>query len=741
MAFSSSNLSISPQYNLTNDPKDFSFDDIADYSAETYTNILGLLKAVDPDGLQFYNNTDYNTPDIDYNSSTSSAALASLPLDSSSLVKNGLYTFTYNAKIEDMLQSHLVLSNNSGAKTFVINDLTGSIAAQITSGTAAAWNIVDTITTAITIVSAVWSSSTKTTTVTINETLGALTSLATFQFTVDVIYTRTFTQEYSYVSPDICLNWVNDECCSSMEITDVSVYETGAVVTRLHTVHYPDGMTTPIADITSPLQELTITPIWTGTWTDTFTAAITATNGIIGITDSARGVKEHKVTGSDGLCQIYTCMGNMATKYTSLLVNAPNKAIEMQKNIAKVSIAFIAYTTGKKCGETDYEQYLDQITAIAASCDCGCDCDDCADGTPVQVVGCCENVGGSDFTILIQSTDGSVSVSSNTVGSTTTFDIQVDGTWLTTQIQNEIAVTTIGELLDVDDTTAVAATGQVLVWNNATLKYERATFSGLVSLIGLNDVDDTGLADQMYMYYDAGSLTFKFRAVATYALNDLTDVTITAPATGQVMKYDGAEWVNIDLLYTTLMDVNATGIVDGVSFKWDSGTSKFIIFTPKLTFESLDDTDIDNTVALATYDRVQFNAAGTTKWENVTRATFIDLINYQGVYSRGVATFFDSGAMFDSITNMVTLRGAIAGGGAVVAPQDLAYVPLAYIPAAIVPIRVTCGLGATNYIGIGQVAVSGLITIYSHYNATGDVIAGIPAGGISLDGISYCPDA
>jgi hypothetical protein len=245
----------------------------------------------------------------------------------------------------------------------------------------------------------------------------------------------------------------------------------------------------------------------------------------------------------------------------------------------------------------------------------------------------------------------------------------------------------------------------------------------------------------MYMYYDAGSLTFKFRAVATYALNDLTDVTITAPATGQVMKYDGAEWVNIDLLYTTLMDVNATGIVDGVSFKWDSGTSKFIIFTPKLTFESLDDTDIDNTVALATYDRVQFNAAGTTKWENVTRATFIDLINYQGVYSRGVATFFDSGAMFDSITNMVTLRGAIAGGGAVVAPQDLAYVPLAYIPAAIVPIRVTCGLGATNYIGIGQVAVSGLITIYSHYNATGDVIAGIPAGGISLDGISYCPDA
>lgn len=327
MAFSASNLSIALEYDLTNSPKDFTLTDATDYSAETYSNILGLLKATAPSGTQFYNNTNYASPDIDYGSSPTSAALGSLPLISS-VVETGTYGFVYTVKIEDMLQTHTILSNDSGAKTFTIN---GDYAAQILSATAAEWNCVDTVTTALTIVSATYSSSTNLTTVTVAETLGALTNLAQFQFTVDVIYSKSFSQAYTYTSPSVCLNWISDECCSSMTITDVTVYPDDATVTRLHTVHYPDGMVTPIADVTSPLQEFTITPIWTGTWTDTFTAAITAENGIIDIVDSIRGVKEHKVTSEDGLCQIYACMQNMSDKYTAYLTTAPQKAAEMQK--------------------------------------------------------------------------------------------------------------------------------------------------------------------------------------------------------------------------------------------------------------------------------------------------------------------------------------------------------------------------------------------------------------------------
>ena len=197
MAFSASNLLIQLGFDLTNSPKDFNLTDNTDYSAETYSNVLGLLRAVDPSGSQFYNNTDYGDPDINIGVSNVSATLANLPLGTDGLVKPGTYTFVYSAKLEDMLQSHTILSNDSGAKTFTIN---GNYAAQILDGTASNWECVDTGTTALTIVSATYSSSTGLTTVTINETLGALTALAQLKWTVDVVYSQTFTQDFSYAT-------------------------------------------------------------------------------------------------------------------------------------------------------------------------------------------------------------------------------------------------------------------------------------------------------------------------------------------------------------------------------------------------------------------------------------------------------------------------------------------------------------------------------------------------------------
>lgn len=732
MAFSASNLSISLEFDLTNSPKDFTLTDASDYSAETYSDILGLLKAVAPSGTQFYNNTSYESPDIDYNISPTSAALGSLPLVSS-LVETGTYQFTYTVKLVNMLQSHTIISNDSGAKTFTIN---GNYATQILSATAANWECVDVATTALTIVSATYSASTQLTTVTINETLGALTALAQFQFTVDVIYSKTFSQAYTYESPSVCLNWVNDECCSSMTITDVTVYPDDADVTRLHTVHYPDGMVTPIADIESPLQELTITPIWTGTWTDTFTADIEADNGIIGIIDAIRGVKEHKVTGSDGLCQVYACMQNMSDKYTAYLVTAPQKALEMQKYITQASAAFMAYTVGKKCGETDYETYLENIVNIAASCDCGCDCADCADGTPTQVVGCCENVGSSDFTILIISTNGSLTISSNTVGDTTTFDIEIDSTWLTTEVNALIAAASINDLDDVDTTNIAAATGQVLVWNNGTELWERGAVQ--VELVQLVDVDDTGLADEMILYYDAGTQTFKFRLETAPSIATCTDVSLLAPANGQILKFNGTDWANQDNNLSDMMDVNTAGRVDGSGVEWDTGTSKWIMSTLKKTLASLDDVDIDDTVPLNDFDRLQYNEAGSIKWNNVPIPTFIDTsVTYATDFYGDVGTIFDFGYSFDPITNEVTLRGGIRNdtGGAVAGPVNLLTLPASMAPAAEVPFLCTVGYGATNAMAFGRVSSGGIMTIFFYNDpsnpSTGN-ISGIPAGNIAL---------
>ena len=157
-----------------------------------------------------------------------------------------------------MLQSVTIVSNDSGAKTFTLN---GNYVSLIQAASAANFECVDSVTTALTIVSATYSSGTGLTTVTIGETLGVLTLLAQFQWTVDREYSQSFSQSYTYETPSVCINWISDECCSSMTITDLTTYASGATVTRLHTVSYPIGISPAPADITSPLQEFTISPI------------------------------------------------------------------------------------------------------------------------------------------------------------------------------------------------------------------------------------------------------------------------------------------------------------------------------------------------------------------------------------------------------------------------------------------------------------------------------------------------
>lgn len=729
MAFSASNLNIELVYDLTNSPKDFKLIDNTDYTAETYSNILGLLRAVDPSGLQFYNNVNYGSPDIDYGVSDESSFLGSLPLENS-LVKNGIYNFTYTVKIEDMLQSHLVVSSNIATSTFTI---LGNVASQIIDATAAGWEIIDAGTTTLTIVSATYSATTGLTTVTVNETLPSLSSLAEFQFTVDVIYSKAFSQNYTYQSPEVCINWTSEECSSSMTITDITAYPSGATVTRLHTVKYPEGMLVPESDVQSPLQTFSISPIWTGTWVNVFTADVDTANGIITITDELRSVKRFTVSASETLCQVSSCLSNMATKYAQYLTTAPNKALEMAKFINQASAAFMAYTAAKQCGQDNCDIYLDLILATATECGCGCnDCGPCDDQTPTQIVGCCQNVGGSGNTILIISTDGSITISSNTVGTTTTFDIEINGAFVTNLAEQAIAAASINDLLDVNTGNISAANGQALIWSTATSRWVRGSVSG--SLVTLTDVDDTGLADGMVLYWDNATSTFKFRLETVPALGDLTDVVISGlPVADQILKFNGTNWVNVQNQYQLLSDVNPSGLANGNSFRWDSGTSKFVPFAPKLTFSTLDDVAAGvNTIG----NRLQFDG---TDWQGIAVPSVSSLLSYQAGFAAGTtAGFSNAGAFFDPVTGIVTLIGVVTNsGGAALIPTWIASVPTAMVPAVEVPITIHVGIGATSYIAMGSIAAgTGNIVIAKHYTGAA-IVNGIPAGGLCLEGISY----
>jgi len=731
MAFSASQLNIAVNFDLTNSPKNFTLTDTTVYTGSTYSNVLGNVLVLKPGGTLLRNNTSYVTPDIDKNVSVTSASLGSLPLNTGlTTVVEGVYSFTYTVKIEDLLQSFTIVSNNSAAKTFTVN---GDITALLSDSSSANYNCVDAVTTALTIVSATYSASTGLTTVTVGQTLGTLTNLAQFQFTVDQIFSKLFTQDYSYTSPAVCLNWVTDECCSSMTITDVTVYEAGSVITRLHTVKYPIGVVPAEADVLSQFQEVTISPIWTGTWTDVFTADITATNGIILITDSILGIKDNKVSADDGLCQVYACLSNMATTYTAYLTTAPQRALEMQKYISQASAAFMAYTVGKKCAEANYEQYLTLITDIADSCGCGCDCNDCADGVPTPVVGCCQGVVGSDYLILINSTTNSLTVSSVTVGATTTFDIGVDAAWLVSQIQNEIAVTDINDLADVNTTNITAATGQSLVWNSGLSRWERGTAQ--LNLVQLLDVDDTGLSNDMILYYDAGTSTFKFQAnpAVVVSIATCTDVTLGTLADKDILSYDigTSKWINISNTLDNLANVDTTGKAVGDSIKWD-GTN-WIEYTPIQNLDDLADVVI---TSVANNDR--FGYVSGTGWQNRPLPTFTG--GYNGVFgfSYSTAGYNAFSVSFDPITSKMEFKGVISSTGTFSANTSIGIVNAATLTADVVfPIAIIDSLGRYLHAVAEINASTGDILIMSYIDSTGATNAvTMPAGYYFFDGIS-----
>jgi hypothetical protein len=521
-----------------------------------------------------------------------------------------------------------------------------------------------------------------------------------------------------------------------MTITDLTAYPSGSSVTRLHTVSYPTGMLVPEADVVSPLQTFSISPIWTGTWVNVFIADVELSNGIIEVIDELRSVKRFTVSASQGLCEVYSCLTNMATKYAAYLTSAPNKALEMAKFINQASAAYMAYTVGKKCGKDDYAQYLEIIKAVAAECGCGCDdCGPCDDQTPTQVVGCCQNASGSGNTILIISTDGSITISANTVGDTTTFDIEINGAFVTNLAEQAIAAASINDLSDVNTGNISAANGQVLVWSSGTSRWVRG--SAVSSLVGLSDVDDTGLADGMILYYDNATQTFKFRLETTPDLEDLGDVTITTIQNGQIIKWNGSAWVNVNNTYRLLGDVNDSGLANGNAFKWDSGTSRFIPFAPKLTLASLDDVAAS---AVGVNNRLIYNS-GTALWDGVGIPTVSSLTFSSPTYTAGTTVgFSNAGAFYDRITDMVTLVGVITNSGGAVGttPVWLATVPPAMVPLVEVPFTCHVGIGSTTFLAMGYIgAGTGTINISKYYAAGGAITNGIPAGGICLEGITY----
>jgi hypothetical protein len=716
MAFLASQLQITAAFNAVT--KRFTITDTTSYSGVTVSNVLGTVGVSINNGVAFFPSTQ-----IISTTNGTSAPQASAPWTASPIFLTGLYSFTYTAKLVAMLQSYTVVSNTASSLS-----IQGDYAAQINDATATAFKYGAT---SITLPAspATYNSTTGLTVVTVTTVLPSIVGQL-FNFTVDQSYSTVITQNISYVQPSVCLNWITDLCCSSMTITDVTIYPAVTnTPTIQHTIHYPDGMVTPIANIVSAASPITVTPIWTGTWTDTFTSSFITTFGMSTVSDTIRGVKEHLVSSDEGLCQIYSCITNMANRYAAYLTSAPQRALEMQKYISQVSAAYMAYMIGKQCGEAGYEENLTIITDIANSCGCGCDCADCADGTPQQVVGCCGNSGTSLNTIVMLSDGaGSMTISSVPVGTTTTFTIGVNGAWFSTQFNTSFAAKSINDLSDVD-TTGSPVANQVLYWNNTTQQWTRSK----LNLSQLGDVNTTGLADGYILYWDLPTTSFKFKVnpVPTVSIATCTDVVLTGVANKDVLSWNSgtSKWINLSNTLDNLQNVNTTGKVTNSSIKWN-GTN----WIPYNAVQALDDLSDVVIAGVANNDRFQYITG--TGWQNRPLPTFAGGYTALGGFTYALGGYDSFFASFDPITSNLKLGGVIGSATTVLASTPIAILNgTTVLTRRLYPIVILTP-GGVYLNGIASVeAVGQTINIMSHVNATGTTVSGAPIGTYFFDGV------
>ena len=92
--------------------------------------------------------------------------------------------------------------------------------------------------------------------------------------------------------------------------------------------------------------------------------------------------------------------------------------------------------------------------------------------------------------------------------------------------------------------------GQTLTYNSSTKKWINSTPSsgGSSTLNALTDVSLSTLSNNQVLTYITSSLKWINQAIPNMALNSLSDVSVASRATGNLLIYDGTNWVNSDTI-------------------------------------------------------------------------------------------------------------------------------------------------------------------------------------------------
>jgi hypothetical protein len=520
------NLTGTTEFKLNVTPKIMTFTDTTDYSGQSVnpSDAKGCLTITGPTGT-IYNNTNFGSPDI--LPGTTDFFDRNLPLNTSSEVVQGDYSVQYRVRVDNNITANIT-------GTSIITVVGSDVSALFTTGTSFQ------ITTGSSIGTYTVASSSFVGT----DTIINIEESALLENGVNILVysysTQNFNYNYCYGAPVVDIEAQVDCDCSKIVSRDLTNYNIQACGTtliptsmlRVHTVSAPEGADgLPVAaDVVSNLATITVTPIWTKTWTTSIQTTLTYTlpSGLL-VTMVASGQTEYVVDCAEGLCCVYACMANLRNTYERFLTTNPVRAVEFFPKVFKMTTAWMLYSVAHTCGDfANKRKYLDEIIDIAKSANCDC-CNGADDLVPVEIVPVCGTVsGGSGNTTIVTTCGNGITITPTTVGSTTTYQVCIDLTVLNQNIADYLLANPLA-LGDLSNVTIVSPdVNQVLVWNGT------AWVNGSIPL------------------------------------GALSNVTAGSPGTNQFLMWNGVNWVPADApvtyskaflidSFTTAQTLSATG--------------------------------------------------------------------------------------------------------------------------------------------------------------------------------------
>jgi hypothetical protein len=240
----------------------------------------------------------------------------------------------------------------------------------------------------------------------------------------DFVSTATNIYQYDIADPSICIETSVDCATSTATSVDTTKYEipnaTVISVVRAHT-QFPPPASGYAVNGPYNLVTVTYTPIVTTTWTAEVVSTITylLTSGLYVIVNLS-GVKEFQVVCDTNLSKILCCLTDLQKQYEALECTNPVKAENFRANrldptLQHLVLFLAAQTAGNQTKMDQQYAAILQVSGCSESCNCN--------GTTPTLVS--PSQGGPAAMFIVDSPLGTIQVQTTVNGNLTTYSLEL----------------------------------------------------------------------------------------------------------------------------------------------------------------------------------------------------------------------------------------------------------------------------------------------------------------------------